>query len=351
MSDFLTELRAEVLDAHAAQRRRGRAQWLPRPPAFGRRPALVAATAAVALVLAVLALRAGEPPPTSSPRVVDVIRIGGDPTAAVADGRSVWVADLTGRQLVQLDSTGRKVVARARFRGQPIALAAGAGGAWVRTAVDKGGTVERVEGTRTAKVGFGTSLAVGATRVWAADVELAPEGIHRIDAATARDLDLVAIPGVYTLAVVGEALWAVTGNGTVLRLDERTGRLRARWPAVALSPGTAPPAIAADARGAWVLRTAQGADSQAIRLEGDRVARRLPIDPSVLPLIAQAPDGLWVVTSDAARGRSAVLRLDPETGAVTARVGLGRRNVTALVPVGAELWVVAGDGTVSIVAR
>ena len=39
----------------------------------------------------------------------------------------------------------------------------------------------------------------------------------------------------------------------------------------------------------------------------------------------------------------------PETGEVTARIALGAGNVTALVSVRDELWVVAGDGTLSVV--
>ena len=159
-------------------------------------------------------------------------------------------------------------------------------------------------------MGFGSTLAASATAVWAADVELRPEGIHRIDADTGRDAGVLDIPGVYALASGGESLWAVTAKGTVLRLDGRTGAVRARWPAIAISAGTAAPALVADADGAWVLRVGQGNASQAIRLEGDRIVRRLPIPPSARPLLAQAPDGLWTVTEDAVHHRNAAVRLD-----------------------------------------
>jgi hypothetical protein len=351
MSDFLTELRAEVIDAHAAQRRRGRARRTVRALVFSPRPALAAATTVVALVVATLAVRAVAPPPTGSPRVVEVIRVGGDPTDAVAAGGSVWVADFSGRQVVGLDSDRRRVVRRVPVGAQPVAVDAGPDGVWVRTAVGDGGAVGRVGGGAAAQVGFGTALAVGSASVWAADVELEPDGIHRIDAATSRDAGLVEIPGVYALAVGGTALWAVTGNGTVLRLDPRTGQERARWPAIAISAGTEPHALAADARGAWVLRTGQGADSQALRLEGDRVVRRFPIGPSVLPLLAESPDGLWMITEDVPRGRHAAVRLDPESGEANARVNLSGRNPRALIAVEDDLWVVGGDGTVTVVGE
>ena len=144
MTDFLGELRAEVLDAHAAHRRRGRARRSARTLASGLRPALAVATAVLALVAAVLAVRAVTPPPTSGPRVVDVIRLGGTPTAAVRAGDSVWIADFASSRLIQLDAGGRRVVKRVEIGGQPVAVTAAPGGVWFRTAVGEGGAVRRV---------------------------------------------------------------------------------------------------------------------------------------------------------------------------------------------------------------
>ena len=351
MSDFLTQLRTEVLDAHTAHRRRGPARRAVRALVSEPRPALAVVTVAVALVAVVLAVRAVTPPPPGGPRVVEVIRLGGTPTDAVRAGDSVWIADFAGRRLIQLDAGRRRVVRRVDAGGQPVAVATGPGGVWVRTADGEGGTVHRVGGSATAQVGNGPALAVSATTVWAADVELPPEGIHRIDPDTTQDAGLVDIPGVYTLATAGPSLWGVTGHGTVLRLDGRTGQVRERWPAVAISAGTADPALAADSRGAWVLRTGQGADSQAIRLEGGRIVRRLAIPSSTLQLLAAAPDGLWVVTQDSPRGRPVVVRLDPRSGAVTARVRVANRNLTDLVSVDDQIWVIAGDGTITVIGE
>jgi hypothetical protein len=110
VSDFLTALRAEVLDAHAAHRRRGRARRTARALGSGVRPALAVASAILALVAAVLAVRAVTTPPTSEPRVVDVIRLRGTPTDAVRAGDSVWIADFAGSRLIGLDAGGRRVV-------------------------------------------------------------------------------------------------------------------------------------------------------------------------------------------------------------------------------------------------
>jgi hypothetical protein len=349
MSDFLTELRAELLEAHAAHRRSGRARRIVRALESDTPRALVAVTVVAALVVAVFVVRAMAPPPSASPRVVDVIRVGGYPTDAVLADGSIWLSDFAGGRVIRLLPSNRQVVGKIAVGGPPVAVTAGRGGVWVRTAVGDGGAVARVGSRGSTPVGNGSTLAAGATTVWAADVELLPEGIHRIDAKTGRDAGLIPIPGVHTLATGGEALWAVTGNGTVLRLDARTGAVRARWPAIAISAGTAEVALAADADGAWVLRVAQGTDSQAIRLEGNRIARRLPIPESVRPPLAQAPDGLWTVSEDAVRHRFAAVRLDSRSGKVTARVDLGIRSPTALLPVGHEVWATASDGTVTVI--
>ena len=347
MSDFLAGLRAELLDAHAAHHRRGRVRRVARALVARPAPALAAATCAAAVVAALLALPLSRPPDRASVRVLDVIRVGADPTDAVAAGGSVWVTTRSG--FVRVDARTRRVEDRQSLGGLPVTVAAGPAGVWARTAAGEGGTVARLGGGPVIEVGNGNALAVGATTVWAPDVELPPEGLRRIDAATGRDEGLVDRLGIYALAVAGDDLWAVANNGSVLRLDAETGRVRARWPGIAISAGTADPALVADERGAWVLRTGQGADSQAIRLEGDRVVRRVPVDGTVQPVLAATPDGLWIATDDPLRGRSALVRLEPRTGRVTAHVGLDRRSVTDLVAVGDDVWAVARDGTIVVV--
>ena len=350
MSDFLTELRSELLDAHAARRRRG--SWRRFVRSLGSdAPRVASAVAAVvAVVLVVLGVRAVVPRTPAVPRVADVVRVGGNPTDAVLAGGSVWVSDFAGRRVIRLDPSRRRVVGRIPVEGQPVAVAAGRSGTWVRTAVGDGGRVIRVGRDAATRVGYGATLAVGTTAVWAADVEIGPERLRRIDPRTGRAAGVLDIPGVYALAASGGSLWAISTQGTVLRLDGRTGAARARWPGIAISAGTAGPALVADPDGAWVLRVGQGAASEAIRLEGDRIVRRLPIPPSARPLLTVAPDGLWTVTEDVAHHRFAVVRLNAESGSITARVNLGTRNPAALLTVGHEIWVASSDGTLAVIA-
>jgi streptogramin lyase len=349
VSDFLTELRSEVLEAHAARRRRSPWRRLVRALGSEAPRALAAAGAVAALVVAVIGVRAVTPQPTAPPRVVDVIRVDGNPTDAVLANGSVWVSDFAGHRVARLEPSTRRVLGRIASNGQPVALAAGRDGVWVRTAVGDGGRVARLGSNVGTRVGYGATLAVNDTAVWAADVELGPERIRRIDPGTGRDTGTLDIPGVYAMASGGESLWAVATQGTLLRLDGRTGALRSRWPALAISAGTAAPALVADARGAWVLQVGQDAASQAIRLEGDRIVRRLPIPPSARPLLTVAPDGLWTVTEDALHHRFAAVRLDPRDGSVTGQVDLGDRNPISLLTVNGEIWMTSSDGRISVI--
>jgi hypothetical protein len=310
---------------------------------------LALAGAAVLVVATVLAVRAVTVREAVSPRVIEVIRVGGDLTAAAASNGSVWVGDFAGRRVVRLAPDSRRQLGSVAVSGQPVAISAGDSAVWVRAAVGDGGIVARLGTSTRAQVGFGSTLAVGRASVWAADVEIGREGLHRIVAGTGRDAGLIARRGVYALATGGDSLWAMTGSGTVLLLDDRTGEIRARWPALATSSGTAPPEVLGDATGAWVMRVGQGADSEVIRLEGGQIVRRLPLDPTARPLLAQVDDALWTVTEDAARHRYAAMRLNPGDGAVTARISLGTRNATDLLAVGDDLWVTSSDGTVTVI--
>ena len=314
-------------------------------------PALAVVGALVAILVAVEVLRALALPEPRPMRIVDVIRIGGIPTDAVAADRSVWVADVAGKQVIRLDPRTGRVVQRIAVGGAPNEVSAGRAGVWVRTGVADGGAVRAVAGRPAARVGYGSTLAVGSTMVWAADVERPPEGIHRIDAATGRDEGVVAIPGVYGLETGGHSVWAVTADGTVMRLDGESGEVRSRWPAAAFSSGSSDPALVTDLHGAWVLRIGQGTDNRALRFEGDRIVRRLPIDPAVRPVLAVASDGLWLATQRSRSGNSALLRVDARTGGVTARVNAGPRDIVALLAVDRHVWAVAGDGTIVVIGR
>ena len=359
MSDFLTELRREVVGAHAARRRQGRvrrlAQALWRPgPFLG---AAAAAVALLALVVGVRSLRA--PQPTGGPRVLGVVAVGGNPVDGAFSGGSLWLADFRGRAVVRVDPSRRRVRSRIPLAGEPGAIAAAGGGLWVRTwreAPDRRTDVARVDPAAEriiarATSGFGAALAVGPDVAWTADTEVPPEGINRIDARTTERTRLADVPHLYALAAAGGTVWGLGGDGTVFAVDAASGRVRQRWPQLAVSNPLVENenSLVADGGGAWVLASGTGVEALLVRVEDGGVVRRYAVDPTALPAIGVGSGGVWIATRPEPRGPYRLSRLDPATGTTTGSVAIGNHRPAALVPAGDVLCVVSSHGTVVVV--
>ena len=320
MSDFISELRREVVDAHGRHHRRGRLQRAARAmrPRVWRPAAVLAAVAvAAALVGAVVAVRylAAPERPASRPQIVAVIAIGGTPVSAAFGGGSLWVTDFTG-SVVRVDPRGRRVLARIKVRAQPGSIAAGAGSVWVRTR-DASGPAGGPLGShllhidpRTNRVlarvalGGGSALALGAHAVWAARRFTMPEGIEQIDPTTGAPSGRMPLRNVDGIAVARAAVWVIQHDGTVLEVDAATGRIARRWPQLAPSSagGSSQHALAADTDGAWVLSTVKAAilriaDGRAVPADPDRpiysatpgTGARRPVDHVRRRLVAPQP--------------------------------------------------------------
>lgn len=353
MSDFVTELRREVVTAHAqhhvaAVRTRRRR----------RRPILAGAVALAALLVAVVwALRSIPPPErTAEPRVVKVLRIGGDPIDGTFAAGSLWVADVRRHRVVRIDPERRRVVGEVALDDGPDEIAGDDRAVWARAeGVDRAVTLSRlwridpgsgrVTAARTTE-GYCNALAVTGGTAWMTNTEgSVGDTIDRLSAA-AMPSRRIPFAGGSGLAPGGRWLWVVSKEGTVARINARTARIAHRWTRLAPSGnGDASEAIVADPRGAWLLSAGQG---RILRLGGDRVTRVLRIDDNVRPILANSGGGLWIVTSDDPTS-SRIARVDPRTGAVTATVELGKHYPRALVPARGGLWVIAGDGTAVLV--
>ena len=360
MSEFLSELRREVVDAHGRHRRRGRLRRAVHRRVW--RPASLLAAMAVAaglvgVVMAVRFLAAPEHAP-SRPQIVAVIPVGGTPVDAAFGSGSLWVTDFAGA-VVRVDPSGPRVLARIAVRGQPESIAASADSVWVRSP-DARGPAGGPLGTRLLHIdestdrvlgrvplGGGSGLAVGADEVWAPRRFTMPEGIDRIDRATGVRTGRIPLPSVDRVAVAGTTLWVIQHDGTVAQIDAATGRIARRWPQLAPSDagGWSAP-ILADAGGAWVLSTVK---AEILHITGGRVVRRIPIDRSARPLLTRARDGLWIASGDSLGRRNRVSRIDPDTGAVTATLDLGNQRPKALVATDDDLCVLTADGKVLVI--
>jgi outer membrane protein assembly factor BamB len=363
MTDFISGLRSDLLDAAAREQQRGplgRAARPLRPRAWGRGavPGVVAVAAAVALfVLAVIALAPNPARRPARPRVAAVIPLGGTPDGAAFGAGALWVADFDGA-LLRVDPAQRRVVRRFRLGAEPDSIAAVRDGVWVRVVgTDHGaGSVLRVDPATgrvlaRVKVGSGSGVAVGARSVWVPRRFFGPEGVDRIDRARAVRTGRIGVRNVDGSVEAGGVLWVAVHDGSIVAVDARTGRVMHRWTALAPSDAAAVGAetLVADARGLWVLSSVRG---RIFRLAGDRVVRRIPVDATAQPMLARTSGGLWIATgspSVTATQHNRLVRIDGATGRATATVDIGEQHPVALVGAGRDLFVVTSQGRVLVV--
>jgi sugar lactone lactonase YvrE len=353
MSDFRTELRREVFEAHARHRRRAPL----RRRLVGARPrrvlAPVLAAAAVAIAILVIRLPA-RPAPAKPPRIQAVVHVGGQPIGAALGDGSLWVVDSSG-SVVRVDPHSGRVIARIPVAGTPDAVAAGAGSVWVSS--ESGGGRSRLLriDPHTNRVSLNVSpgagitgsptLAVGAGGLWVMR-DVPEQAIYRLDPAGLRVITRIGpFPTGHGLVATANAVWAEVSNGTLLHIDAQ-GRIVRRWPQLLLG-GHAGGKLAADARGVWVVNDER---SELIRIEADRIVRRIGLPAPTLPLAAGTPDAVWAAAGDDLNPHNRLLRIDPASGRVTGSVDLGHRVPTALTAVGAQVAVTTGNGDLLLIS-
>lgn len=363
MSDYLTELRRDLVDAHGRHGRRGRLgraarvahprAW--RPGTAVRVPAVVACVAIVVLVAGTLR----EPESTATLRVVTVVELGGQPVDATLAGGSLWVADYSGA-VIRVDRARREVRARVRLGRAVRSIAATAAGVWVATEPDAddsgGGRLVRLD-PRTAAidarlplVAWGAALASGQQGLWSLDNQNDPElppRVRRLDPVQGATLTSASngSTGV-SIAVAPDAVWTLARDGAVTQLDPRTGRAVLRVSRVGDVADNGENALAADARGAWVVNPGEGA---VLHIQGGRVRSRIAVDGRALPVLARSGEQLWVATQDTTRDGYHLARIDAESSDISATVDLGMHRPNTLLPAPGGLWVVADDGTALLI--
>jgi streptogramin lyase len=284
--------------------------------------------AAIGLVLAV----AG-----SSPQVVARVHTGASPGGAVAAFGAVWVANDGAGTLVRIDPRTNRVTRRVRLRPGLFSIARGFGAIWaVNYKRDSLTRVDPASGrTRTVRVGaspFDVLCAFG--RVWVTSWEAGL--LSQIDPRSLRIVRRIRIgPRPTGLRAAPGAVWVGFGRKatSIARVDPKTATIRR------VQVGErAPSWFAAGTRALWI----QAADNRLIRVDPrtTRVTARLSLGRT-LAQGSLAPDGtIWIPDKE----QSLVYRLDPAKARVVDSFAAGPGAFLALNAYG-SMWVAsyAGD--------
>jgi hypothetical protein len=339
--DFVTRLEHELIAA--AERQAGTAPRRVRRPVALRRlvPALAVAAALVAAaVLIASAYRHAEtslpskPPP---PQLVAHEQLASKGGPAVAGLGAVWVSDPGSGDVLRVDPGSRKIVTRVPV-GDGAWLVAGDDALWALTPgrlqeidPDRNRVVRRIPVPARAASAF---MAGGA--MWLG----APDGLARVDlrsGAVGRTISL-ADDGFHAVGgnTDGKMLYVLRADGTLLRIDGRSGRRSKSIAAAASGP--------IDAVAGSTLFVAQ--DDAEVALDG-RTGRELWRRPLGSRSVNNATvDGstLWVHATDRATNRDRLWRLDARTGAVAGALTLPAFGAAGMTTVGGRPWVISLEG-------
>jgi hypothetical protein len=358
MSDYVSELRRDLVEAAERQAHGGRAGRVSRPlhPRAWSPTALAGAAAvAVAIVAVVVTLTTLAPPPKpSDAKIIATVHLGGQPRDAVLAGGSLWIADFQGRVL-RVDPATHRVRARIGVRGTPRSITAGDGAVWVISHDSETGStsshlvkLDARSGrilARVATKAYGGPLVFGAGGLWLPTNEHGGD-VERIDPDSFQRTAFFPFETGRALAVAANTVWSLQ-NRSALEIDPLTGRV-SRIGGIMLA-GDGDGAVLADRDGAWI--TGPG-DGLLWRVEGGRVTRRIAVGDAA-GVIAATGSAIWVSAWSASRTLqegNEVVRVDPEDGKVVQRIDFGYRVPKALVPVGQDLWVITSGGEAMLVS-
>jgi YVTN family beta-propeller protein len=276
----------------------------------------------------------------SSNKLAAEIAVGESPSSVAVGFGSVWVLNTSEETISQVDARRHVVVRTLGSGSSPTVLAVGARAVWVANAAsmlrridpDSGvATTTRIPRARGQAGDFQSSwVASDGDAVWASN--------QRAVSRVRPEPMLTTVPTTVTccgaLTLGAEAVWTTDALG-LLRIDARTGFLRARIPLPFLQDGTGTNDLAVGYGSVWVLDESGGSvwrvDVRNGRLVGTIVVGAGPTG------VAVGAGAVWVASSD-----GTVARIDPNAaqgvGAVKQTIRVGGTPDGIAVGAG-EVWV------------
>jgi YVTN family beta-propeller protein len=269
------------------------------------------------------------------------IPLGGANQIGIGAG-SVWVSDDGAGELVRVDPSSNRVVARIAAGDSPGGVAVGEGGVWVASSKRasgewSGGTVWRIDpNTNEVVAGIEVSsilvdVAVGEGAVWASNGNHGRFGaVWRIDPETnqlSRSAPIRVGGGPSDVEVAHGSVWvALADDGAVVRIDPTTNEVGAP-----IRVGAAPFSLAVGAGAVWVLNSNDGTVMRIDPTSGRVTGRAIPVGGMASDL-AVAADALWITNG------KRVLRIDPVTGEIRDELPVADGPFAVAVGMG-SVWV------------
>jgi YVTN family beta-propeller protein len=233
-----------------------------------------------------------------------------------------------------VDPKTNRVVGQVPVGARPVSVVVGHGSVWVANADD--GTVSRIDPrirqvVKTIGIGAPVSdLAVSASGIWVASgsegtvSQIDPESNAVVGEVDLRGPNPLAPRPVHAVAAGAGAIWATSGDDSVVRIEPATNKVTAQ-----ISVPSAPVDLAANRSAVWVELVGE----RLLRIEPrtNGVTAAVPIGDPVG--VATGVDAVWIADL-----RGAISRVDPVTVAVTDTVRVGAELSAVALGHGA-LWV------------
>ncbi|MFL5894283.1 MAG: ABC transporter substrate-binding protein [Thermoleophilaceae bacterium] len=240
-------------------------------------------------------------------RVTAAASVGARPGALAYEprSRSLWVANRDDETITHVDAKTLKVGRTIPARGEPVGLAAGGGQVWL--------------GTTRPNESFVTARRVD----------------PRFDTVDAGVRVPTVANGTVSLGLGAKSLWVAPSTGLLAEVDRLSAKRRA-----SLDPLTSPTAVSVGHGAVWLIDADANSVTRIDRSTGDIESVPVGNAPSA---IAIGPSGVWVTL----RADDVLLRLNPDSAAITKTIRVGRAPTGVAVGLG-SVWVAnSGDGTVS----
>jgi YVTN family beta-propeller protein len=243
------------------------------------------------------------------------IAVGGAPAGLAFARGSLWVADSDASSVTQVDPGANKIVQPIQVGNAPRALTAGYGALWVASAVD--GTVhrlamDRLRVARSIAIGSNpTAVAAGAGAIWVASEEAGT--VTRIEPRSGAVVKTINVGNGPSAIATGEgAVWVVNRyDGTLSRVDPATNAVSGT-----VRVGGDPTGVTAGDGAVWVAGGEERTVTQ-VDPDGPRVLESIEVGSSP-SAIATSDGAVWtaaVAPQAAHRGGTlrVLLQASPQT--------------------------------------